>query len=262
MEYYFDHEWSEERERLRELERFCDPITQGHCERVGISPGWRCLEFGGGGGSVAEWLAWRVGPTGHVLATDLETRFLEPLAGPNLEVKAHRMGTDPLPQNRFDLVHSRAVLEHQPDRMPVLRQVLDILRPGGWAVLESSDFSSMVAARPEHEALFDKGWGALDELLAAGGFRSDCGRHLSCEMEDAGFQNVSYSGLVYEWGGSLPLTKFYVQTFERIGQALPHVEGIDITDEEFRAFIEMCKLPNFRATSNVIVSLTGQKRRD
>src|SRR5690606_26923201 len=111
--YFFDHEWEHERERLRQLERFYDPLTHGNIERAGIQPGWRCLEVGAGGGSIAEWLAWRVGPTGRVLAIDLETRFIEHLAGPNLEVRRHRFGGEPLPENHFDLIHARAVMEHQ-----------------------------------------------------------------------------------------------------------------------------------------------------
>jgi hypothetical protein len=35
--------------------------------------------------TIAEWLADRVGPTGHVLITDVDTRFLDPLRGPTLD---------------------------------------------------------------------------------------------------------------------------------------------------------------------------------
>ena len=40
--------------------------------RVGV------LEIGAGGGSIARWLAERVGPTGSVLATDIDPRFIPP----------------------------------------------------------------------------------------------------------------------------------------------------------------------------------------
>jgi tRNA A58 N-methylase Trm61 len=55
-------------------------------ESLGVADGWRCLEVGAGGGSIAEWLCRRVGRKGAVLATDLDTRFLYALDFPNLEI--------------------------------------------------------------------------------------------------------------------------------------------------------------------------------
>jgi len=63
-----------------------------------VGPGWHCLEVGGGGGSIASWLANRVLPDGRAVATDLDTRFLETLSIPNLEVRRHDIVTDPLPE--------------------------------------------------------------------------------------------------------------------------------------------------------------------
>jgi hypothetical protein len=34
---------------------------------VGVAGGWRCLELGGGNGSIAEWLAARSGASGSVM---------------------------------------------------------------------------------------------------------------------------------------------------------------------------------------------------
>ena len=45
--------------------------------RLGLGPGWRCLEVGAGSGSVARWLAAKVGPEGSVLATDIDTRWVD-----------------------------------------------------------------------------------------------------------------------------------------------------------------------------------------
>jgi hypothetical protein len=50
----------------------------------------------------------RVGPSGQVLATDLDPRFLDDHGHDNLEVRRHEITADPLPEGLFDLVHSRA----------------------------------------------------------------------------------------------------------------------------------------------------------
>ncbi len=99
--------------------------------------------MGGGGGSVAAWLCDRVGPTGGVLATDLDTRFLDALDRPNFQVLRHDIVHDPLPAEAFDLVHTRLVLGHLPNRAPALDRMIAAPKPGGWLVLEEMDFVSL-----------------------------------------------------------------------------------------------------------------------
>ena len=71
--YVFDAAWKQERERLGHLEAVWDPGTIRQLETVGVGEGWQCAEIGAGTGSIAEWLSHRVGATGHVVATDIET---------------------------------------------------------------------------------------------------------------------------------------------------------------------------------------------
>jgi ubiquinone/menaquinone biosynthesis C-methylase UbiE len=78
---------------------------------IGITRGWSCLEVGAGAGSIARWLAQRVGSIGRVVATDLDTRFFEDAAGTNLEVWRHDVTRDPFPTAEFDLVHVRWLLD-------------------------------------------------------------------------------------------------------------------------------------------------------
>src|SRR4051812_6668551 len=131
--------------RMDLLARLFDPSTQRALERVGIRSGWHCLEVGGGGGSVARWLAARVGAAGHVLCTDINTRIIEnQSAGPaNLEVIVHDIANDPLPAARFDLIHARLVLIHVIERERALARMVEALKPGGWLVIEDFDGASI-----------------------------------------------------------------------------------------------------------------------
>ena len=52
--------------RLGLLEEIFDPVSRRR--RSGVQAGWRCLEVGAGRGSMAVWLAERVGPRGGVVA--------------------------------------------------------------------------------------------------------------------------------------------------------------------------------------------------
>jgi 2-polyprenyl-3-methyl-5-hydroxy-6-metoxy-1,4-benzoquinol methylase len=135
-EYVLDNAWHGARERLRLLEETLDPGTIRHLETVGVASGWRCLEVGGGGGSITAWLCQRVGPAGRVVATDIDTRFLDALSFPNLEVRQQNVVTDAIEEAAFDLVHTRAVLMHLPERQRALDRLVAALKPGGWLLLE------------------------------------------------------------------------------------------------------------------------------
>jgi len=132
--------------RMDVLARLYDPTSRRVLESTGIAPGWRCLEVGGGGGSVARWLAQRVGPAGSVLCTDLDTRIIErerATAGANLQVVRHDIAQDPLPENSFDLAHARLVMIHVPQRELALEKMAKSLKPGGWLVIEDFDSASV-----------------------------------------------------------------------------------------------------------------------
>jgi 2-polyprenyl-3-methyl-5-hydroxy-6-metoxy-1,4-benzoquinol methylase len=138
-EYPLTNEWMAARERLAQLEAVWDPWTIRNFEKLQVTNGWHCLEIAGGGGSLAEWLCHRTGSSGHVVATDLQTHFLEALKVSNLEVWRHDILSDPLPERAFDLVHARAVLTFLPRPAEAIAKMAAALKPGGWLLLEEPD---------------------------------------------------------------------------------------------------------------------------
>jgi SAM-dependent methyltransferase len=108
---------------------------------------------------MAVWLAERVRPSGHVVATDIDTGYLRRLDLPNLEVLEHNILEDPLEPpgpGSFDLVCSRVTLFHLVDTQEVaLRQMARCLRPGGWLIDEDADWGT---AAPEGEQPAAKAW--------------------------------------------------------------------------------------------------------
>ena len=112
-EYLFDNRAEQAGDRFDALAAMFDPISTARLDRVGVTAGWRCLDIGAGGGSVTRWLAERVGPSGTVVATDLDVRWIEDhLRAPNIEVRRHDITVDPLEPAAFDLIHERLVLVH------------------------------------------------------------------------------------------------------------------------------------------------------
>jgi hypothetical protein len=71
---------------------------------------------------VARWLAGRVGPTGRVVATDIDPRFLAGSELAGVEVRRHDIPRDLLETGHYDLVHCRALLMHlKHPALPVYR---------------------------------------------------------------------------------------------------------------------------------------------
>jgi SAM-dependent methyltransferase len=136
--YVFDQAWQDEKRRLNALARLYDEGTIAHLESLGVAEGWRCWEAGAGSGTIARWLAERVGGGGSVLATDLDTRFVEDI--PAVDVRAHDLTSGPPEQGAFDLVHARAVVEHIPQHDVAFANLVAGAKPGGSVLVEDVVF--------------------------------------------------------------------------------------------------------------------------
>ncbi|MHB1833533.1 MAG: class I SAM-dependent methyltransferase, partial [Solirubrobacteraceae bacterium] len=148
--YTLDNAAAGERDRLRCVEQVWDPGSISHLERLGVTEGWDVLMVAAGAGGLAEWTARRVGPTGSVLATDLDPRHLDwlPERYGNVEVRQHNAVTDELGVNRFDLVHTRLLIAYLPEREAVIAKMAASVKPGGWLIIEEFDSGSLGAAYP------------------------------------------------------------------------------------------------------------------
>jgi SAM-dependent methyltransferase len=149
--YWRKNSLADEGARLRLLEGIADPRTERLLDIIGVARGWRCAELGAGAGSIARSLAGRVGPSGSVLAVDVDTSLLADLktSRPNVEVLEADLVTADLGTAAFDLVHTRNMLMHLDERDDVLRRVAGTLRPGGTLLLEEADGYPTAAATSE-----------------------------------------------------------------------------------------------------------------
>jgi SAM-dependent methyltransferase len=251
--YAYDQDWQDERKRLAGMEGLWDPGTRAVIESLGIAPGWRCLEVGAGGGSIAEWLAERVGPDGRVLATDVSTRYLDPLEGPNLEVRRHDILSDPLPEEKFDLVHARLVVEHL--GFAALERMAAAVRPAGWILLEDFDWAG-AAAYPEDES-FPRVTEAVLNFMSRSGYDAYSGRKLVHELERAGLEEVGADGRVRVYRGGTPATGFTRLSLESLKDAL--LEAGDLTQEDLERAREGMNDPATVFVSAAMIAAWGRK---
>jgi len=258
--YVFDNAWRRGRARLAEVEAFLDPGTIRALEALGVGAGWRCLEVGAGGGSIAAWLSARVGPSGKIVATDLDTRYVVERAGaPNVEVRRHDIVADPLEEGAFDLVHSRLVLEHVPQRDAALAKLALALRPGGWLVLESVDYVSGVPVSELGAAEHARSQDVRLREFGAAGLKADYGRQLPRLLREAGLVDVGNEGRVFVMAGGSPGARWFQLSMEQVRDRL--VGPGKLTDAEVDRMLGLFADPAWAALSPIIFAAWGRSPR-
>jgi ubiquinone/menaquinone biosynthesis C-methylase UbiE len=252
-----------EDDRLSLLQEIFDPTTRQRLDFV--RPGWKCLEVGAGRGSIAAWLADRVGAAGQVVAADLDTTLLGWLSLPNLRVVQHNIVTGPVealgPPGTFDLVHARFLMQHLRDGQDTaIARMKDCLKPGGWIVLEDTDTLSMAAADMTHplaEAFNRQMEAAAVSIRSTNTIDATAGRGLYARLERAGFADVRHEAIARLVPGGSPLARWFVQSTEAtrafyLSRGTDYTDGIDLA---IRAFSD----PSFRLLSTLEHCVWGRK---
>jgi SAM-dependent methyltransferase len=244
--------------RFAALSAMFDSTTVRHLTSRGVAAGWHCLEVGGGGGSIASWLATQVGPSGRVLITDIDPRHLEALLLPNVEVRRHDVLNDPLPEAAFDLIHMRLVLVHLPDWRSVLTRLLTALKPGGWLVDEEFD-SESIAADPNvgsGEVLLPTHVG-VGRLMAGSGFDRRCGRRLFARLRQVGFVDVEAEGSVFMVQQGSPGAALLRANYEQLRGTL--VEKGYVSDDQIADDLARLNEADFVMPSSIMWTACGRR---
>jgi SAM-dependent methyltransferase len=141
--------------RLRLLHDVYGQSTEALLTEVGLGSGLRAVDIGCGTGTVARWMADRVGTAGYVVGVDVSSAQLQVA-----EREAQRLGLTQLqfrhadaydtglPRENFDVVYCRFLLCHlaQPER--ALREMAALLKPNGVLVCDDVDIASIFADPP------------------------------------------------------------------------------------------------------------------
>ncbi len=215
-----------ERARLKGSEALWDPGSEVLLSDLGLTAGWRCLEIGAGGGSLAQWMAGR---GAAVTAVDIDTRFIDHLASDTVDIRGLDMRTDPLPPGEFDLVHARIVFEHLSDRQEMLGRLAATLSPVGWIVIEAFDWTYF-RWEPEDPALNAITKAILDYVLREGGVDMNYGQHVLTALNQAGLADVHGQGRTSIIDRSHPGFDFFRFTIESMLQTLVECGAVSEAD--------------------------------
>ena len=259
-EYVFQRvEDQRELERLRMIEQVFDPSSRRRLLSTGLKAGWRCLEVGPGAGSIMTWMGEVVGPTGQVVAVDLDPKFLSEAKRTHLSVIRADIRTAQLPEQSFDVVHARYVLIHVPEYETVLNRMLGCLKPGGWLVLEEPDFSASrgIEGTAEQLAAVGKINHAIHVMFERLGMDYALGQKLQALLLARGLQSVTMElDAPYSAGGSEMATIMRMSTVQLREKYL--ATGAVIS-EDLDSYCRFADDPKSRAIYYATIAVRGQK---
>ena len=244
--------------RFSALADLYDATTIRHLEHIGVDHGWQCWEIGAGPGSIARWLASRCGPDGSVLATDIDTRFLDQSNHANLVVRPHDIVSDPLPGNAFDLIHARLVLVHLPEREKALDRMIASLKPGGWLLTEEFDSVSQLPAPDRYPwEVTLKSAAAMRQVMIGRGVNVGFGRALAGHLRARGLENISAEGRMLMSQGQSLGTHLMKANLEQLRDAIL-VTGL-VTPREFEDDLSRLDETDFMTPSPVMWSVAARR---
>jgi ubiquinone/menaquinone biosynthesis C-methylase UbiE len=180
--------------RLNALHRIYGPAGKRALLQAGLGSGMKVADFGCGVGMVTQMLADIVGPAGHVTGVDVSGDQLK-----QAEQRCHDAGlgnvsfveasatTTGLSRASFDFVYCRFLLLHLTDPAACLREMRDVLKPGGTLVVEDGDLAAAHSVPP---SAIDHFADLVRRLGSTRGLDYSMSRNLYQLVRDAGFPVV------------------------------------------------------------------------
>jgi SAM-dependent methyltransferase len=167
--------------------------TSAFLSRLGLAPGWACLDVGCGDGQVTVSMARVAGPTGRVVGVDVDTAALDIARKSAREagVDAEFVSSDaarPVGTEGFDLVYARLLLSHLVDPASVVRAMRDEARPSGIVAVEDL-FLGTLRSNPPAPAL-DRLQDVYGETVRFHGGDPTIGPRLRALLSAGGLEDV------------------------------------------------------------------------
>jgi SAM-dependent methyltransferase len=243
-----------EADRLQLMSRILDPSTRHHLEVIGIAPGWKCLEVGAGNGSVSEWIAARVGPQGHVLATDIHTDLLRTLSGDNIDVRAFDVVHDNPVDQPFDLIVARALLHHLPERRAVVSRMARWLKPGAWLFIQEPDFYPTWTVQPKSQHQL---WESFIRWAETQQIDYYAGRKIPAWLQDEGLTKIQSEGHAILYNGGSDFAHWWTLGLQEVAEKLK-TEG-DVSEAELNEFFSLAQEPAYWTTTIAFTATAGRR---
>ena len=165
------------------------------------------------------------------------------------------------PKSAFDLIHSRLVLIHVPQRDASLERLVSALKPGGWLVVEDYDPVVIDRAFPtdgdENAATVRKCLRALRSLMESRGVDMSWGRSLHQRFVAAGLVGVGMQGHIDLRSGGSPGARLDKANLSQVRDEA--LRNKLVAQDEMDRMLSLFDDPGFVFTSPIMFSAWGQR---
>ena len=255
-----------ELERLRSQARLWEPEAEIMLDRIGVSPGWHCLDLGCGAMGILGPLSQRVRLGGNVVGLDADPAqiaaahaYIDEELLDNVELVTRDAYDTRLPRASFDLVHVRFVFAPVGRDEALLREMLALTRPGGVVAIQEPDAGAWgyFPATPAFERLK----GVILAAFREGGGDFNAGRRTYGMLRLAGLEDVQVRVAVLALPGGHPYLRLPLQFAHSlrariVGGGLMSAAELDRLVAEY---VEAAADPQGSGLSFVVTQVWGRK---
>jgi SAM-dependent methyltransferase len=253
---------SGEIERLHVQGAAMAPETRVMLDRIGVAPGWTCLDIGCGPRGITDILSEKVGMFGRVVGLDMNEEFLAHArahAPANVEFRRGDAYGSGLPAASFDLVHMRFVASTAGNPESLLREAMRLARLGGVVALQEPDGITL-NCYPPHPS-WDRLKTALMGAFAGVGADLELGRLLYFVVRRAGLADVQYRTALLAVRSNDPMVDYLPSTVESLRDTVVRL-GL-ISETEFPVLLAQCRdhlsKPDTSFTMYTVAQVWGRK---
>lgn len=236
--------------RLDGQARLLDQLSCSRLASLSMGSGTRCLEVGPGTGSMTRWM---VDQGWQVVALDISDRWFPAIRRDGVDLCVGDV-RDVSIEGQFDVIFTRYVLHHLPQRAEVVEKLARALLPGGWLVADEPHKELMATVGgPDAIAFFREVLGRF----SAYGVDYNCGASLPSLFSSAGLVNIDAVGgfpLVFPGSESVGYLTAALDALEQ-----PTVSLGGYTSADFERRRSEVSGPDFVGTGAVNISCRGQR---
>ena len=255
-----------ELERLRLQAKVWEPSAEAMLDRVGIRPGWNCVDLGCGAMGILRPLSVRVGGAGEVVGVDADAlqlaaarAYVQEEGLENVRILEQDAYRTALPGESFDFAHVRFLFAPVGRDDELLTELLRLTKPGGTIAVQEPDSSAWgyYPQSPEWERLKE----AILAAFRSGGGDFDAGRRTHQMLRRVGLEDIQVRAAVVALQGQHPYKRVPVQFATSLRKRI--LEAGILKESELDELVQDCERlasdPDTVMTSFVVTQVWGRR---
>jgi SAM-dependent methyltransferase len=207
-----------------------------------------------GNASISWIMAELVAPSGHVVASDIDVRYMADIKVAGLEVRRLDVTTDAIEHEAYDFVVARALLHHLPDRKSALKRMVEAVKPGGVILSIEPDMLPCTVAEPASMEAFWRGWLKWSEQS---GIDYLVGRRIPSWLDSLGMDGVAGEGRTAHFSGGSDWATYWVSTIRELAPSL--LKSGNVTQEMLEEFYSLYDDPRYWTSVIAFTATSGRK---